>query len=85
VSELLEVKLSLGFSGVDGEPELWVCSGHRCKLEGTHVSGWAGVCIFLVPVRVPVVLRIGKNVVASTVIMSVSECQCSWVVRSPGS
>ena len=40
-------------------------------------SGWAGVCVFLVPMGVPVMLGVGKDVVVSTVIFSVSELQCS--------
>ena len=79
MSELLGVKLSLGVAGVGGEPEPWVCSGHRCKLEGTCASGWVGFCIFLVPMWVSVMLGVGKDVVAFAVILSVSELQCSWV------
>lgn len=71
MSELLGVKLSQGVVGAGGEPEHWVCSRHRCKLEGTHASGWQGLD-FLVPVSVPVMLGIEKDVVASTLILSVS-------------
>ena len=42
---------------------------------GTHASGWAGICVSLAPVGVPVSL----GVVASAVILSVSEVQYSWV------
>jgi hypothetical protein len=75
VSELLGVKLSLGVAGVSGKPVLWVCSRHRCKLEGTCASGWVGVCVSLVPVGVPVTLGVGKD----AVILSESELHCSWV------
>ena len=61
-----------------GKPEPWVSSRYRCKLEGTHASGWAGVCVFLVPMGVPVMLGVGKDVVASAVILSVSDLQCSF-------
>ena len=70
--ELLGVKLSLGVAGVVREPEPWICYGHRCKLEGTGTSGWAGVSVSLVSV-VPVSLGVVKDVVASTMILSVSE------------
>jgi hypothetical protein len=73
MSEFLGVKVSLGVAGVGEEPEPWVCSGHRCKMEGTHASGLSGVCVSLVPVGVPVMLGVGKVVVSSTVILSVSE------------
>ena len=73
MSELLGVKLSLGVAGVGGESEPWFCSGHLCKLEGTCASGWAGVCISPVPVGFPVTLGVGKDVVASGVILPVSE------------
>lgn len=79
MSELLGVKLSQDVTGVGGEPELWVCSGHRCKLNGTYASGWAWVCVFLFLVGIPVSLCVRKDVVASTVILSVSELQCSWL------
>ena len=69
MSELLGIKLSLGVAGLFGEPDPWVFSGHRCKLEGTCASGWAGICISLVPVGVPVTLGVGKDIVA--------EVQCS--------
>ena len=59
MSELLGVKLSLGVAGMGGEPEPWVCSGHRCKLEGTCASGWVGIYASLVPVGVPVTLDAG--------------------------
>ena len=75
MSELLGVKLSLGVAGVSGKPVLWVCSRHRCKLEGPCASGWAGVCVSLVPVVVPVMPHVGKDDVASTVMLSVSELQ----------
>ena len=65
MSELLGVKLSLGVAEVGGEPEPWVCPGHRCKLEESRVSGWVGVYVSLVPMGVP-------DVVASAVILSVS-------------
>ena len=60
------------------EPEPWFYSRHRYKLEGTCVSGWVGICFFLVSV-VLVTLGVGTGVVASTVISSVSEHQCSGV------
>ena len=78
MSELLGVKLSLGVAGVGGEPELEVCSGHLCKLEVTHAFGWVGFCISLVPVGVPVTLGVGKDL-ASAVVLSVPELQCSCV------
>ena len=59
MSELLEVKLSLYVAGVGGEPEPWVCSVHRYKLEGTCASGRAVFCASLVPVDVPVILCVG--------------------------
>jgi hypothetical protein len=62
VSELLGVKLSLGVAGVCGDPEPWVCSRQRYKLEGTCTSGWVGVCVSLVPVGVLVRLGVGKDV-----------------------
>lgn len=79
MSELHRVKLSLGVTGVGGELEAWVCSGYRCKLERTHSSGWVGVCVSLVLVGVPVKLHVGRDVEVSTIILSVSELQCSWV------
>ena len=69
--EVLGVKLSLGVAGVGEEPEPWVFSGHRCKLKGIHVSGWVGCCVSLIPVGVPIMLGVGKDV-ASAVILSVS-------------
>jgi hypothetical protein len=60
VSELPGVKLTLGVAGVGGEPEPWVSSGHRYKLEGTCPSGWAVVCVSLVPMGVPVMLGVGR-------------------------
>lgn len=72
MSKLLGIKLSLHVAGVGGKPETLVCSRYRCKLEGTHASGWVGVCVSLVPVGV------GKDV-ASAVILNVSELQCSLV------
>lgn len=72
MSELLRVKLSLDFADKGGKPEPWVCMGIRYKPEGTHASGWAGVCVSLVPVWVPVwVLGVGEEVVASTVNLTV--------------
>lgn len=47
VSYLLGLELTLGVVGVGGKPEPGVCSGHRFKLEGTPVSGWAGVSVSL--------------------------------------
>ena len=70
---------SLGVAGMGGEPEPWVCSGHKCKLNGTCASGSAGVCVSLVPMEVPVSLGFGQDVVASAVISSMPELQCSWV------
>jgi hypothetical protein len=75
VSELLGVKLFLSVAGVGGDPEPWVCTKHRCKLEGTRASGWAGVLVSLVPLGFPVLLGAGKYVVVSTVILSVSVLQ----------
>lgn len=43
VTENLGVKIPLGVVGVGSEQPFQDCSGHRFKLEGTHVSGWAGV------------------------------------------
>lgn len=79
MSEVLGVELSLGVAEVGGESEPWVCSGHRYKLEGTCASGWVGICVSLVPEGVPVPVGVEKDVVASAVIFSVSELQCSWV------
>ena len=73
MSELLGVKLSLGVAGVSGKPVLWVCSRHRCKLEGTCASGWVGVCVSLVSVGFTVFVDVVKDVVALPVILSVSE------------
>ena len=53
MSELLGVKVLLGVAGMGGEPEPWVCSGHRCKLEGTFASSWEGICVSLVPCEGP--------------------------------
>jgi hypothetical protein len=50
-----------------------VQAGRTCS------SCWAGVYIFLVPVGVPVTLGVGKDIVASVVILSVSKHQCSSV------
>jgi hypothetical protein len=79
VSELLGVKLSLGVAGDGGDPEPWVCSRHRHKLDETLASGWEGVCVSLVPVGVPITLGVGKGVVAPTVLLNMSKFQCSWV------
>ena len=79
MSELLGVKISLGVAGVDVEPEPWVCSRHRYKLKGTCASGSACVCVSLVSMGIPLMLGGGENVVASTMILTVSELQCSWV------
>ena len=76
-TKLLGAKFSLGVAGMDGEPEPWVCSGHRCKLEGTHDSGWVMVCFSDSSWGVPVMLGVGKDAVASIVTLSVSELQCS--------
>ena len=73
MSELLGVKLSLGVAGVSGKPVLWVCSRHRCKLEGTCASGWVGVCVSLVPEGFSVMSSVGKDLVASNMILSMSE------------
>lgn len=75
--ELLGVKLPLDDAGVDGGPELWVCSRHSYKLEGTCASGWQGLCSHGSCGGHRVI--VGKHVVASIVILSVSELQCSWV------
>lgn len=48
-------KWLLSVAGVGGQPETWVYSEHRCKLEGT--------------------LNIKKDVVATTVILKVSDLQ----------
>ena len=79
MSELLGVKPSLGVAGMFGELDSWVCSWHRYKLEGTCASGWAGFSLSLVPVGVLVTLGFGKDVVTATMILSVSDLQCSWV------
>lgn len=42
-------------------------------LEGTCASVWAGVCVSLVTIGVPVLLGFDKDVVTSTVILPVSE------------
>jgi hypothetical protein len=55
------------------------CTGDRWKLEGTSASGCAGVHVSLVPVGVLVMPDIGKHVVASTVILSVTVFQWSCV------
>ena len=73
MSELLGVKLSLGVAGVGGDPEPWVCSRQRYKLEGTCTSGWVGVCVSLVSVGFTVFVDVVKDVVALPVILSVSE------------
>ena len=78
VSELLGVKISLDVAEVGAEPDPWVCSRHRCKLEGTCASGLVRFCVSLVPVGVPVIVCVGKDV-SSVVILSVSQLQCSWV------
>ena len=59
--------------GVGGEREPWVCSRHRHKLDETLASGWEGVCVSLVPVGVPITLGVGKDAVASIVIVSMSD------------
>jgi hypothetical protein len=43
------------------------------KLEGTHASGWAEVCFSLVPVGAKLPLGVGKDVVASAMILRVSD------------
>lgn len=73
MSGLLEVKLSLGVEGVSGEPELWVCCGHRYKAEGMCASGWAEVPASLVSVVVAVMMDVGADVVVSSVILGMSE------------
>lgn len=52
VSELLGVKLSLGVAGL-GREAAWVCSEHRCKLEGNCASDQAWFCVSLIPVGHP--------------------------------
>ena len=42
-------------------------------------TGWAGVCVFLVPVGVPVMLGVERDVVAPAVILSLSELQALWL------
>ena len=79
MSESLEVKLFLEVSGMGGEPEPWICSGHMYNQNRTPAFVWAGVYVSLVPVWVPVILNVGKDVVASAVILSGPELQCSWV------
>jgi hypothetical protein len=81
VSELLRVKFSLGIAEVGGDPEPWICSGHRCKLKGTHASGWVGVHAFLIPVEVLVMPGVGAAVVASAVVLGLSEFQRCWVFQ----
>ena len=70
--EPLGIKLSLCVASVGVEPEFWVCSRHRCKLEGTCTFCWVGVCVFLVPVEVLVMEGVCRDV-ASTVILGSSE------------
>ena len=60
MSELLGVKLSLTIARVGGEPEPLVCSRYRCKLEGTHTSGWVEDCVFLVLMGVQLSWLLGK-------------------------
>ena len=43
--------------------------------QGTGASGWAGICVSLVPVKFSVMAGLGKHIVVSTVILSVSELQ----------
>ena len=66
-SKFLGVKISL-----DEKSEPLVCSGHSCRLEGIRANGWANVHVSLLPVGLPVMLGIRKDV-ARTVILSVSE------------
>ena len=73
--ELLDIKLSGGVAEMCGESEHWVYTGDRYKPEGTYAFGWLGVHVSLVPVGVLVMTGVGKDVVASTVILSVSEIQ----------
>lgn len=60
-------------AGVGGEPQPWICSRHRCKPEGTRASGGAGFPICLLPVGVSVTAGVGTDVMASTVILDVSD------------
>ena len=66
--------LSLGVAGMSGEPELWVCFGHRFKKEGTCDFGYVGFCVSLASMGVSGILDVGKDVVVSTVILSVCIC-----------
>ena len=66
---------SLGCCRVGGEPELWVCSGTGASWKELVPLASLG---FVFPVGVPVMLGVGKDV-ASALILSVSELQCSWV------
>ena len=79
VSEFLEVKLSLGVAGVGCDPEPWVFSRYMYKLEGTHSSSCVVVSVSPVPLGIPVMLGVEKDVVSSPVILSMSELQCCRV------
>lgn len=61
VTQHLGVRLPLGAVRVDAEPVPQVCSRCRFRSEGTHVTGWAGVPMYLDP-RDPVTLGAGEAV-----------------------
>lgn len=44
------------------------------------MSVWVAVCVSLVLVRVLVIFCVGRDIMAATVILSVSEIQCCWFV-----
>lgn len=73
MSERLRVKSSLSVAGVHGETEPWVSSEDRHKQEGMCASGWVRLPASLVLMGVPVILGVGADVVASPVILGVSE------------
>lgn len=69
---------------MSGEPVPWVCSRHWGKLKETCASGWWGF-VSLVPVCVPVMLDVEKDIVLSILVLSMSEVQCSWLCPITGS
>jgi hypothetical protein len=60
------------------DPESWVHTKYRCKLERTCDTSWAEVPVSLIPVGGPSYTGVGADVVASTVILGVSGSQWSW-------
>ena len=79
VSELIGVWLPLGVVRVGAKPASRVCSRCRFRPEGTHDTGWAGVPASWI-LGDPVTLNVCKDVVASPVILGISEY---LVVRLP--